>query len=85
MFQVDCDSLFAIDLLNMPSGITPPKLKQTEQIYQDYLLHGGQVDAKEFCFNNANMGGGRMVPTNFNKIFVENYSRRNFCYILVIF
>ena len=46
MFQVDCDSLFAIDLLNMPSGITPQKLKQTEQIYQDYLLHG--VDAKDY-------------------------------------
>ena len=78
MFQVNCDSLFAIDLLDMPSGITPPKLSQTDQIYQDYLLHGGQVDAKERYFNNANMGGGRMVPTNFSKIFVENYSEGNF-------
>ena len=85
MFQIDCDSLFAIDLLNMPSSVTPPKLNQTEQIYQDYLLHGGQVDTKEFYFNNANMGGRKMVPTNFTKIFVENYSERKCLLNFVIF
>ena len=85
MFQIDCDSLFAIDLLDMPNSVTPPRLNQTEQIYQDYLLHGGQVDTKEFYFNNANMGGGKKVPTNFSKIFVENYSERNCLFCLVIF
>ena len=77
LLQIDCDSLFAIDLVEMPSAINPPNWNQTDTIYQEYLLHGGQVDTKEWFLNNADMGGGKMVPTNFSKTLVENYSERN--------
>ena len=74
-----------MDLMSTPSGINPPSWDQTETIYQNYLLHGGQEDIMEWYFNNADMGEGRVVPTHFSKTFVENYSERNNIFYLLIY
>ena len=61
----------------MPVAEIPPNWEQTEAIYKDYLLHGGQVDTNEWYLDSKLYGDDGNLQATFTKIQVDNYSKRN--------
>ena len=75
--QVDCESVFAIDLLSYPSGAKPPTWKEASPTYKDMVSHSGKVAIKEFYFDDTKLSFGREEVKTFSKADMETLSMYN--------
>jgi len=72
--KVDCDALFAIDLIEMPvSEPPPPTWAETEDIYKYYLSHDGLVDISEWHLDSTMYGDTKTLQATFTEEGVNNY------------
>ena len=74
-FKVNCDNLFAIDLIQMPSVMKPPTWDEAPYLYKEHLLKDGQINIREMYFNEASSGTERNSPVTFSVKHMENLGK----------
>jgi len=70
--KVNCDSVFAADMLSFNSGAKPPTWNENSQTYKDIVSHWGKVAIKGYYLDNRALSFGREEVKTFSKAHMES-------------